>query len=329
MSLGKKYLNEKKTAFKGLRKYSDMEILSEEDFVVKEKLSRKVQKFRRETGGMKKVDGPYTVLKLKKKGMTSEQAIKKAAKIYSIREKDIGLAGLKDKFAITEQYITIKNFFGENFVSDSLTIEKVGVSDRPLSPGDLEGNFFEITLHNCKEPKKTVKKIEDLKKKGMKNYFGKQRFGKFGDNHKIGLMILKRKFLDAMKKINSHGYEFKSIRSVPKKKLKFYIHAYQSHIFNKTLDELAENASDKGKIFGYDCKFENSVFDKNAKKILEKEKIMLKDFQISELGIMCRGGEREIRIHPIFNKIENVGDIIYLEFFLPAGSYATVLINEL
>ncbi len=51
-----------------------------------------------------------------------------------------------------------------------------------LSPGELISNEFNITLHNCKSIEHLEKIIDELKSKGLPNYFGLQRFGSSRNN---------------------------------------------------------------------------------------------------------------------------------------------------
>ena len=51
--------------------------------------------------------GEYPIFLLRKRNYTTEQAIQKVADYFHIKPKFIGYAGIKDKKAITEQYISI------------------------------------------------------------------------------------------------------------------------------------------------------------------------------------------------------------------------------
>src|SRR3989338_936985 len=81
----------------------------EEDFVVEEiPLKKFLAKFSRDSSGVSPIKGPYSLVLLKKKGMTTKDVIDFISRKLSIRKEDIGYAGLKDKFAVTSQYMTIK-----------------------------------------------------------------------------------------------------------------------------------------------------------------------------------------------------------------------------
>ncbi|MEM7819427.1 MAG: tRNA pseudouridine(13) synthase TruD [Candidatus Aenigmatarchaeota archaeon] len=320
---------------KYLTKRINKKILSPEDFVVKEIINKKFfKKFSRTRHGIEKIKGPYTLFLMKKRNITTIQAIKKIAKELNINEKEIGYAGLKDKFAVAYQYITIKNIDLEKLLLGNIELNKIGYTNNMISIGDLIGNEFDITLHNCNNIRNLENAIENIIKNGLPNYFGPQRFGTNKNNHIIGRYLIKRDFSNAISIINkNYRKKIDNIKNINKKMLKFFIHAYQSWIFNETIKRYIE----KNKtplfrdvpIFGYDTKLKNNKIDKIIKNIIVEEKINQYDFKIPELKICCLGSKRKafIKLSNISYKIEK--NNIKLNFTLPKGSYATVLLNEI
>ena len=291
-----------------------------EDFVVKEIIDQRfLRKFQRTSHGVKPVSG-YLIFVLKKTNMTTEQAIKNLAKKLNISQKDIGYAGLKDKFAVTYQYMTIRYDKTSEGALEALEIPGIEILeirniDKPLSIGDLIANQFEITLHNCKS-------LKDIKR--VPNYFGIQRFGKDIKNHVIGKYIIKRRFNNALQLINEiYRTDYKKINSVPKNQLKFFIHAYQSWLFNKTIEKVKTGLVP---IFGYNTKLKKS--DSVIKDLLKKEDVSQKNFQISDLRLRCNGSYRKACVNVNIEKIIQVNDIL-LKFTLPKGSYATTVLKEI
>ncbi|MBI4170152.1 MAG: tRNA pseudouridine(13) synthase TruD [Candidatus Aenigmarchaeota archaeon] len=308
------------------------QVLNEEDFFVREILTRKFSAFKRGKHGVEKISGPFVVLKLTKRGMTTEEAIKKVASIYGIK-KDIGFAGLKDKFAVTEQYITIKNFSGNNFCNKNMSVEKVRVSSHPIGAGDLEGNRFEITLHDCTHIKNLDALLISLKTEGMPNYFGEQRFGSHGDNHVIGRYLVKRMYTDALQIINRHERKVDNIKKIEKRRLKFFVNAYQSFIFNKMLDMyIARHRKPYYKdvpVVGSKTKIYHDIFSSIIKGIMQKEHITTRNFRIDDLKLSCDGSSRQAFVKLKIERIDIAGNTVRLTFTLPPGSYATVMLREL
>ncbi len=306
-------------------------ILSPEDFVVREIIHKVFfKKFF--------VKGKYRLYILRKRNLTTHEAVRIIARKMNIQESKIGYAGLKDKFAVTEQYITISNNIktdNQEIEIPGLNLKFVGMCDKNLSPGDLIGNEFEITLHQCKNSRKIPSVISKIKS-GMPNYFGGQRFGIHKNNHIIGRYLVKKEFSKALKMINKYNKKYKTIYDVEKTKLKFFVNAYQSFLWNSALDELRRSGSRSRSskiyfhnipIFGYGSVIKNKITDKIVKDIAQKENISQKDFLISELGIGCKGADRKafIKISELNYEIQK--DTVKLNFTLPAGSYATVLLE--
>lgn len=295
-------------------------VRKEEDFVVEEIPLRKFfVKFARGNSSVAPVSGPYSLAVLKKKGVSTHEALQPIRRKFRLKKDDIGYAGLKDKFAVTSQYITIRGKI-EDFKTDKTELSFVGYTDKMMQVGGLEGNKFVITLHRCNAVN-AEKVISELKARGMPNYFGMQRFGKYADNHIIGRLILKGGYKDALELINKRN----------KKILKFYIHAYQSHIFNKVLDTYISMHTEpffgKFPIVGYNSKLSGHA-GKMTRKLLSSDGLSTNDFAIRELNLRCDGSVREafIKIKEINYNIK--ADALVLSFTLPKGSYATVLIRE-
>ncbi len=308
-------------------------VLKEEDFVVDEIPLRKFfMKYSRSGGGVKVVKGPYALALLKKKGITTKDAIKFIQRKFNLKKDEIGYAGLKDKFAVTTQYITIKGDI-DDIKTDRVELTKIGHTDKMMQVGELIGNRFTITLRNCKNTENAPAAIEEIKKRAMPNYFGRQRFGSHGDNHEVGRLILSGDYQKALDLINKRGNNKKNLNEISKKTLKFFIHAYQSFLFNKVLDTYVSKYSKpcfkEFPLVGYDTKLKNGFASQQLKKLMEKDKINIKNFSIRSLSLRCTGSSRSafIKVTDMSYKIED--NSIILTFTLPKGSYATTLLNEI
>ncbi len=132
-------------------------------------------------------EGEHIVLKIEKKGLTTEQVIKSLASLINKPIKLISYAGLKDKQALTTQWLSI-HAPGE-VIEGIETLEAPGWKilectrhNKKLRPGFLSGNHFTITLRNVSNETDLIHRIEQIKLKGVPNYFGEQRFGRDGGN---------------------------------------------------------------------------------------------------------------------------------------------------
>ncbi len=293
-----------------------------EDFIVREIIH---PKFLRKFDSHEK---KYTLFLVRKRNMTTSQMIKK---LSSAGFADIGYAGLKDKFAVTFQYVSAVAEEKEYSAND-VTATPVGKS-RKIFIGDLSGNEFVITLHGCKNKESLKKIFAEISKRGLPNYFGGQRFGKNKNNHIIGKCLVKKEFNAALKAINENGAKESSLKYVPKRLLKFFVNAYQSWIFNETLNRyIGKNSRPCFKeipLVGYSTVLGNSRMETITRNICRKEGITPKDFRIDELRLSCSGDRRKAFISLTGIDFVMGSNTVKLCFTLPKGSYATEVLGEI
>lgn len=298
-----------------------------EDFKVKEILDLKIGK------------GDYSYYLMKKKEMNTLNAVR----IISNKLKTkVGYAGLKDKNAITEQYISIFKGKEQSFKLNNIEVTYLGKGKVPIDTTLLLGNEFIITVREVKVPLKSVKSFP--------NYFDEQRFGIELKNHLVGKSIVKKDFLAACKLMNIDANKENCIAMLQKniKLTKLCFSAYQSYIFNLALAEYIRNNSkfiEKEYPFGklafpledvknitlpllqFDTEL-NSDIREIYKKIMEKEGITKQDFLIRQLPNLItttcyRDAIAEVKDFKII--IQDNTQI--LSFFLKKGSYATMLLK--
>jgi len=145
-------------------------------------------------------DGNYCILRVKKKNWDTLRFVKQLSKVLGISQKRISFAGTKDKRAVTVQYFSIKDVKGESISKISIKdaeIEFLGYSRREIELGDLIGNLFRIRIHGCRDGEIFSKTLEELKEKGVPNFFGEQRFGNRRITHEVGKLILQKNFEEA------------------------------------------------------------------------------------------------------------------------------------
>jgi tRNA pseudouridine13 synthase len=146
-----------------------------------------------------------------------------------------------------------------------------------------------------------------------------------------------RSMLDALIK-NPRDYAG-ALRRLPKKLRWMLVHAYQGFLFNKILSKLIEKGMDiKGRgipLFGYGSTFSEGMQGEIEKEVIEEEGISFKDFRIKSMPELSSEGllrDASIDVEPVFEIAEdevNEGMLkCAVEFSLPMGSYATVLLRE-
>lgn len=152
--------------------------------------------------------GEFAFFLLRKKDMTTIDAIRHISRRFNIPLKNISFAGLKDKKAITEQYISIKGLKSEvverlgNYQAENLSLRFLGFSDKGTELGEIEGNYFEITVRGITRRHRAVfSYMKDLVSEfGCENYFGEQRFGSVKHAKEFVIKhLLKHDYEEAMK----------------------------------------------------------------------------------------------------------------------------------
>ncbi|RDU69672.1 tRNA pseudouridine(13) synthase TruD [Helicobacter cholecystus] len=170
-------------------------------------------------------EGEHLIIEVRKKSLSTPELLKILSSTLCIQSREIGYAGLKDKNALTTQYLTIPKSAQNKLKyldTQNIKILSTSLHSNKLRIGHLKGNKFFIRLKKVqkKDLQKISQVLENIKKYGIPNYFGFQRFGKFGDNYLEGKTLVEKK---------------KKIRN--KKLALFLISSYQSHLFNLWLSQ--------------------------------------------------------------------------------------------
>ncbi|MDY6932001.1 MAG: tRNA pseudouridine(13) synthase TruD, partial [Halobacteriota archaeon] len=129
--------------------------------------------------------GRYLILELVKDGWDSHHLIRDISRILRISQKRIGLAGTKDKRAITRQKIGISDISAEEIERINLKgveLDVIGRSNKPIVLGDLYGNEFQITIRDIdlefsELKERMLQTCDAINDKSIGNFFGSQRFG--------------------------------------------------------------------------------------------------------------------------------------------------------
>jgi tRNA pseudouridine13 synthase len=173
-------------------------------------------------------EGEHLVLKVRKKELTTWEMLDIISGYIGIRRRDIGYAGLKDKHAMTIQYISLPVKFSEeldSFTHDKIKILETTRHNNKIRVGHLKGNRFHIRMKKVLGVQKD--KLDSvlgwIKANGVPNYFGGQRFGTDGNNWEDGKKLIEGK-----------------LRIRDRKTREFLIGSYQSYLFNNWLSKRIE-----------------------------------------------------------------------------------------
>ncbi len=301
-------------------------------------------------------DGEHLFLWIEKRGVAADELTRHLSRTLDISPGELGTAGLKDKQAVTRQFVSVPRRAAPRLSaidSDNIRLLSATPHRHKLRTAHLRGNRFRVLVRDVCEPAafEKAKLIADrLRSLGIPNYFGEQRFGRGGTTVRLGFDLLRG---------TAAG---KSAR--PQRFLKrLAISAAQAWLFN---DVLAQRLRDgllhrvlsgdvmqvvasgglfwvddveaeqrrygvhetvlTGPMFGPKMKPPRDVAAQREQLALECSQLTLDHFR--GFCDLASGTRRSLLIWPSDLTVQSTTDGLLFEFVLPAGAYATVLLRE-
>jgi tRNA pseudouridine13 synthase len=298
--------------------------------------------------------GDFVYLWIEKRDMGAEYFLRQVARRLDIPPGDVGSAGLKDRRAVTRQMISVPAAVEgrlDQLDGDGMRVLNVYRHGNKLRPGHLHGNRFRILIRDaCRDSTTLDAILNQVRRVGLPNFYGPQRFGDAGESLQLGLALL-------------HGEKpLRPVRSPFLRKL--VLSAAQSGLFNHYLacrmadgllrtvmqgDVLAKIPFG-GMFVAEDVAREQERFDARETvtagpifgrktfaatgEAAQREAATLAAFGLSALsfagfGKLVQGTRRHnlIYVDDLTAAWESAG--LRLTFTLAAGSYATTLLREI
>lgn len=296
-------------------------------------------------------EGGHTFVWIEKRLRTTEEVARSLARAAGVPPRDVGYAGRKDRFGVTRQFFSVPAL--EPAVALELELHgarvlRAAAHPHKLRTGHLKGNRFELrvagaTPANLSRAETQAPRLQAM---GLPNRFGPQRFGRDGDNAERAREILAGK-----------------ARRGDRREARFLISALQAAVFNEALRTRAlpldqvevgdlARRTDSGGVFRVeDAQAENpraAIFeisatgpifgtrmDRPTGRAAEREDAAMRaqgvdpDDIRAPAGIRMRGARRPLRVPVADFALRVESGVLHLGFGLPAGSYATVVLEEL
>lgn len=296
-------------------------------------------------------EGEHLYVTFEKVGWNTRAVVKRASEIFSVPEREVGYAGLKDRHATTVQTISIPRTSPlevGKLQADGIRVLEARLHGNKLRTGHLAGNRFRVIVRDTQaDPSALLARLESA---GLPNFYGDQRFGEGHNNVAHGLRVLR-------KGPRAAGSKWKA---------RFLLSALQSELFNHYLTtRMIEGAFstvlvgdvlqkvDSGGIFvseepetdqprfdAFEVSITGPIFGAAMRSAapetvpagweaaaLESLELTLDAFARSKK--LAPGTRRKLRARVTDTGWERRGDDLELRFTLPPGTYATVLIDEL
>lgn len=173
-------------------------------------------------------EGDHRLLWVRKTGANTEWVARRLAATAGVPVSTVGYAGLKDRWAVTEQWFSLpRSRTGEAepdwrpLAEQGIEVLEVHAHRRKLKRGSLSGNRFRIRLRDCRlDPVALDARLESIRARGVPNYFGEQRFG-----HADGNLHL------------AHALLTGAAKRVPHHQRGLWLSAARAQLFNELLAE--------------------------------------------------------------------------------------------
>jgi tRNA pseudouridine13 synthase len=299
--------------------------------------------------------GPHLWLHVEKRDRTTRDVVRALARALGVAERDAGYAGLKDRAAVTTQWLSFpcgRDPDAASLGGDGYRILAASRHANKLRPGHLRGNRFSVAVRGG-DIARAQACAAALAERGLPNFFGAQRFGAAGRNAEIGRALLLGRLDDA------------EVRRAARDRFlrRLVISAWQAGAFNRWLAErmrdglfaaaiagdalkklatggvftcedpavdtarvLAFEVSPAGPMFGHKLRPAEGLAAEREARLLAEEGV--------DLAALARGGgeaegtRRAARL-PVAVALEPEEDGYRASFELPKGTYATVVLAEL
>ena len=308
-------------------------------------------------------EGSHLFLKVEKTDLSAEALVAHLARSLGVPRRDVGVAGLKDRRAVTTQWVSVPASCEDR--TDAANTDAVRVLERrrhtnKLKTGHLRGNRFDVRVRGV-DPgagDAAAEIARRIERGGFANAFGPQRFGVDGRTLALGRALLSGAKTD---------------RDIPPKRRRFLVRlalsAAQSDLFNACLADRLGDGTAGTALAGDVCKHAGggtlfAIPELPMKRDLAEEQTRLGAGETAVTGPLfgpkmlapkgvpaareaavlaaaglpagafgrfpklTAGARRAYLVRPGELSVGVEGDVLRVRFTLPSGSYATELLRE-
>ncbi|MFT5993300.1 MAG: tRNA pseudouridine13 synthase, partial [Bradymonadia bacterium] len=172
-------------------------------------------------------EGGHWYVRIQKRGLNTQDAVRRIATAAGVERKAMGVAGQKDKHAVTTQWVSLPVDGADPATwpeIEAVTVLEVSRHGNRLKTGHVKGNAFALTFSELPEGWEAAFEatVADIQANKLPNYFGPQRFGTGRRNLDAAL-----KWTETGMRDRSHNARFKN---------RLYPSVLQSDVFNRYLN---------------------------------------------------------------------------------------------
>jgi tRNA pseudouridine13 synthase len=307
--------------------------------------------------------GDFLYLWVEKRGMGAEYFTRQVAQRLGIAAGEVGMAGLKDRHAVTRQMISVPGRAEERLAQlegDGVRLVRVSRHGNKLKSGHLHGNRFRILVRDvdpgARPDDRLAPLLERLRREGLPNFYGPQRFGRGGETLQLGLALLRGQPPPPSASGRPHNLRNPFLR-------KLALSAAQAGLFNDYLARrlrdgllrrvllgdvmskwpfgglfvVTDQAREQERFDGRETVCTGPIFGRKtfaaAAEASEREAAVLAGFDLNgaafaRFGKVAQGTRRHNLVYADDLAAATAPEGVWLTLTLPAGSYATVLLRE-
>lgn len=298
-------------------------------------------------------DGEHTLLLIRKTGANTEWVARRLASHAGLPVAAVGYAGMKDRRAVTTQWFSVHTGVVRDTDWSALGVQEIEVLKyyrhrRKLRRGALRGNRFQIRVRDLRGDRDVLgERLESVRRFGVPNYFGAQRFGiRDGNLHAAHAL-----FIGRAQRVGRH------LRGL-------WLSAARSQLFNEVLSRRVERGEwdrplpgermqlagsrahflaeeiDEGleaRVRGFDLHPSGPLWGAGevlpSAEVAALEREVASSFEVWAAGLATAGLRQERRpLRLPASEVElclGADDLMQIAFRLPAGGYATAVLREL
>lgn len=137
--------------------------------------------------------GEHLFVRIRKRGLATPDAARRLAVALGVQPRDVSWAGLKDKHAVTTQWLSVHAPRADEAraraaAAEDLEILEVSRHGNKLKPGHLRGNRFALRLSLDGGAGALEAALRRAGEEGVPNRFGYQRFGRADEDAALALL---------------------------------------------------------------------------------------------------------------------------------------------
>lgn len=155
--------------------------------------------------------GAFAFYRLDKTGWTTPDALAAVRRRWQIDFRRLSYGGLKDRHAVTSQYLTVFRGPKRNLAHERIAVTYLGQRPEPYTSADIAANRFAVTIRGMSDTavSHAERTLAEVGAAGLPNYFDDQRFGSVGDPPEfVAKEMVFGRFENALKLALAAPYEF-------------------------------------------------------------------------------------------------------------------------